>query len=179
MANDPKVPRKTRPMIKLDTGAGVHHRRPTLDLNQVEELASIGCTQEEAAGVLRLTVPGFEWQLKNHPEVRTAWEWGRAASKMSLRRIIWAQAMGLSSAAVNAAQHLAKHVLHETDKAADRKAGIVEGADANAGAFQFDPAKLKNLSTEDLVTLAGLFAKLTDGGVGRDESGPSDPSSLH
>jgi hypothetical protein len=172
VANDPKVPRKTKPPIKLDSGAGVDRRRPTLDLEQIAEMARIGCTQWEIAGVFRISTRAFEMQLASHPEVRAAWDWGVAERNVSLRRRMFQLAESDERGNVQAAIHLCKHILGETDKAADRKAGVEMPP-------EFDPSKLDRLTTEEKILFAGFLAKLLGEDAGGARSG-SDPSgSLH
>jgi hypothetical protein len=139
----------------------VEGEEPDPDVQIISLMASYFCTQAEIAGVLRITEDMFENRLRERPEYRAAWVWGLARAKASLRRRIWFLAQGNGSPAVAACIHLAKHMLGETEKAAN------EPNQPNAG-VSFDPAKLKNLSTEELVALAGLIAKLSSDGAGGD-----------
>jgi len=69
-------------------GATISKRLPDIDLGQLEELAHIQCTQEEAAAVLGISQPTLNRRLKQK-EYREAWEHGRARGRSSLRRRQW------------------------------------------------------------------------------------------
>ena len=59
-----------------------------LDLHLLEDLASIACTQVEAAAVLRVHPATFKRKLKQC-KYREAWETGLASGRASLRRRQW------------------------------------------------------------------------------------------
>jgi len=69
-------------------GATISKKLPDIDLGQLEELAHIQCTQEEAAAVLGISQPTLNRRLKQK-EYREAWEHGRARGRSSLRRRQW------------------------------------------------------------------------------------------
>jgi hypothetical protein len=81
------------------------------------QLATIGCTKEEAAAVIGCGKRTLEIRLRE-PDTREAWDNGALMGKVSLRRLQWRHANGAGSSAVNMTIHLSKHRLGETDKAA-------------------------------------------------------------
>jgi hypothetical protein len=93
-----------------------------VDLRVLEQLASIGCTKEEAASVLGCGKRTLMLRLKE-AAVAQAWEDGVLKGKVSLRRLQWRHANGSGSSAVNMTIHLSKHRLGETDKAAIEMSG--------------------------------------------------------
>ena len=98
--------------------------RPPLEIDRrmLEQLASIGCTIEEAAGVIGCGRRTLFDRLKD-PELKEVWETGQLKGKVSLRRLQWRHANGSGSSAVNMTIHLSKHRLGETDKAAFELSG--------------------------------------------------------
>jgi hypothetical protein len=170
--DDPKRP---QPTIRVDDGTGgTPGVLPELDLDLIEDLAGIGCSFDEIAGCLKITRKAWEYRVSHDPAVRMAWEWGRADMKETIRRHIWRNAEGTGSAALQAALHLAKHHLGETDKAADKKLGIEDSS-----ALNFDIAKLDRLTTEEKVLFAGIFAKLFGDNAGGAEPGRDTKGPLH
>ena len=65
-----------------------------LDPVQVRALATIHCTYEEAAHVLGVSEQTFNAKLRLHPELREAWQAGQAHGKTSIRRALFAAALG-------------------------------------------------------------------------------------
>jgi hypothetical protein len=59
--------------------------RPIIKIDELERLAGLHCTQEEAAHYFRVSVTAVEKALRK-PDFRQAWERGQAAGKISLRR---------------------------------------------------------------------------------------------
>lgn len=75
--------------------AGETGRPPVvLDPAQVRALATIHCTHEEAAHVLGVSPQTLNAKFKLHPELRAAWDAGMAHGKTSLRRAMFAAALG-------------------------------------------------------------------------------------
>lgn len=68
-------------------GESIYPRSP-IDIEQLEELATIQCTQAEAAAVLKVSVDTLAKRLKE-PEYAEAWERGRQNGRVSLRRRQW------------------------------------------------------------------------------------------
>src|SRR5688572_19840621 len=67
--------------------------RAAIDLEQLEELASIQCTQGEAAAVLKVNRRTLERRLAEDPIAAEVWQRGRESGKQSLRRVQWKLAM--------------------------------------------------------------------------------------
>lgn len=63
-------------------------RTVDLDLRQLEQLAAIACTQEDAAAVMGIVRTTFSRKLRQR-KYRDAWERGQAAGRVSLRRRQW------------------------------------------------------------------------------------------
>ena len=61
--------------------------RLELDLRQVEELARIGCTEEDMAAVLGVSVDTIQRRKRDCPEFCGVIEKGRASLRNSLRRL--------------------------------------------------------------------------------------------
>lgn len=71
------------------TGGKVGRPFMDVDADVVERAASIGCTYEEIAalnGVCRMT---FYNHMMNDPELKEAYERGKAKGRISLRRLQW------------------------------------------------------------------------------------------
>lgn len=91
-----------------------------IDIEQLETLARLHCTVDEAAAVLKCckrTLLRYLDPKARDPKYREAWERGRASGKASLRRLQWQHANGSGSSAVQMTIHLSKHWLGETEKA--------------------------------------------------------------
>jgi hypothetical protein len=93
-----------------------------IDPRVLAQLATIGCTKEEAAAVIGCGKRTLEIRLRE-PATREAWDNGVLMGKVSLRRLQWRHASGAGSSAVNMTIHLSKHRLGETDKAAFELSG--------------------------------------------------------
>lgn len=93
-----------------------------IDLRMLGQLATIGCTKDEAAAVIGCGKRTLEIRLRE-PAARDAWDNGVLMGKVSLRRLQWRHANGIGSSAVNMTIHLSKHRLGETDKAAFELSG--------------------------------------------------------
>ena len=86
-----------------------------IDISDLNKLAQLHCTIEEAAAFFGCTKLTIKRRLRK-PEYREAWDRGREYGKHSLRRLQWKHANGSGSSAVQMAIHLSKHWLGETDK---------------------------------------------------------------
>ena len=91
--------------------------RPFSDIpiDQLEGLARMNCTMEEAAAFFRVSKRTMTRHMKKR-DVAEAWERGRQLGKLSLRRLQWQHASGTGSSAVQMVIHLSKHWLGETDR---------------------------------------------------------------
>jgi hypothetical protein len=86
-------------------------------LRQIEQLASIQCTHDEAAAVLSVSRTTFHAFLYGNKEALDAWENGKGAGKASLRRQMWKSASGGN---VTAQIWLSKQHLGMSDKTEER-----------------------------------------------------------
>jgi hypothetical protein len=108
-----------------------------IDVAQLEKLAALHCTIDEAAaffGCCKRTMLRYLDETSRDPIYREAWERGRQNGKSSLRRLQRKHANGSGSSAVTMTIHLSKHWLGETEKS------LVEmtGRDGGPVAVQYD-----------------------------------------
>lgn len=89
--------------------------RSDVDIVQLEKLAGLACTIEEAAAFLGVSKNTLLRRLKER-KYRRAWEDGLSKGNVSLRRLQWAKANSDSSSSVAMIIHLSKHRLGQTDK---------------------------------------------------------------
>lgn len=126
-------------------------RKPVkIDLEQVEKLCGLQCTDEELASFFGVSVSTIE-RRKRQPVFATAMLRGKAKGKLSLRRSLWALA-----AKGNPAGNifLAKNLLGYKDYFANELSG------PNGGAIQIGPApELGELTDEEIKQLAILVSK--------------------
>ncbi len=93
-----------------------------IDLMQLRKLAQLHCTIDEAASYFNCCKRTLlRWLEK--PAYASAWEDGKAAGRLSLRRLQWQHANGAGSAAVQMTIHLSKHWLGETEKVLNEHSG--------------------------------------------------------
>lgn len=85
-----------------------------LPLEIVRGLAGIGCTQTEAAAVFHMSVAQFKRYLQE-PNVREAWDAGKAEGRVEIRKLQWWHAKQKGPAGAQLTIHLSKHQLGETD----------------------------------------------------------------
>ena len=125
-----------------------------IDLDQLEKLAGLGCTIEEAAAFLGVSKRTLLRRLED-PKCRKVWDEGLLKGNVSLRRKQWAVAQSDSPSAITMLLHLSKHRLNQNDKT------LVEMTGKNGGPLQiFD---LTSASHEELVekaTAIGLPTKV-------------------
>lgn len=119
-----------------------------VDVEQLEKLAGLDCTIEEAAAVLRVSKRTLLRRLEN-PKFRRAWDEGRLKANASLRRKLLALALSDSPQSIAALLHLCKHRLGQTDKS------IIEMIGKNGGPIQM--LGLTNLSREEIAARAAAF----------------------
>jgi hypothetical protein len=81
---------------KSDTAGQKKRGRPPIEINMqmVETLASIQCTDEEIAAALRVSVDTIARRKQQMPEFAEALQTGKALGRMSLRRLQWQAAKG-------------------------------------------------------------------------------------
>jgi hypothetical protein len=98
------------------SGTGKRGRPKTeIDPVQLERLAQIHCTIDEAAAVLGCSKSTIIRYLKE-PGNQERWDAGREKGRASLRRLQWQHANGTGASAVTMTVHLSKHWLGETEK---------------------------------------------------------------
>lgn len=136
-----------------------------IDPEEFQKLVTIGCTMAELAEFFSCSKKTISRRL-NDPEdrkLREAWERGRSALKMSIRRLQlqYAQAKGCNgAAAVQMLIHLSKHHLGEIDKIAETN---VDGTQSAApkqyvvllphnGRDPLPPAEADQVEDEDEIT---------------------------
>jgi len=114
-------------------GAG---RRPSLVLNDVtlgriKRLAAMGCTQEEAAGYLLVSIRTLEKFFAENLVAREAWEDGQQMGKISLRRIQWRHAVEHPQTAI----FLGKNMLGQSDTFKNDNSDLADAIRETAGAL--------------------------------------------
>src|SRR5271155_2875997 len=126
-------------------------RKPVnIDLEQVEKLAAIQCTESEIASVLGVSERTIE-RRKHQPDFAEAMARGKAKGRMSLRRSLWALAQK-GNPAGNI--FLAKNLLGYKDYFTNEHSGL------DGGPIQIGPApELGELTNDKLKQLAILFDK--------------------
>jgi hypothetical protein len=121
-----------------------------IDLEQVEKLCGLQCTDEELASVLGVSLRTIE-RRKSQPPFAEAMARGKAKGRMSLRRNLWALA-SKGNPAANI--FLAKNLLGYKDYVANELSG------PDGGAIAIGPApELGDLTDDELKQLAILVGK--------------------
>ena len=121
-----------------------------IDLEQLEKLCSLQCTDDELASVLGVSVRTIE-RRKNQSAFAEAMARGKAKGKVSLRRNLWALA-AKGNPAANI--FLAKNLLNMRDYFVNELSG------PDGGPISFGPApELGGLSDEELKTLIAILSK--------------------
>jgi hypothetical protein len=126
-------------------------RKPVnIDLEQVEKLAAIQCTEVEIASVLGVSERTIE-RRKQQPDFAEAMARGKARGRVSLRRNLWSLAnKGQPAANI----FLAKNLLGYKDYFANELSG------PNGGPITIAPApELKELTDDELKQLSVLVGK--------------------
>src|SRR5580658_4571158 len=120
-------------------------KRVKIDLEQVEKLAAIQCTEAEIASVLGVSERTIE-RRKQQPDFAEAMSRGKARGRVSLRRNLWALAnKGQPAANI----FLAKNLLGYKDYVANELSG------PDGGPIEIAPApELKELTYEELKQLS-------------------------
>ena len=126
-------------------------RKPVkIDLEQLEKLCSLQCTDEELASVLGVSERTIE-RRKNQPAFAEAMARGKAKGKVSLRRNLWALA-AKGNPAANI--FLAKNLLNMRDYFVNELSG------PDGGPIAIGPApELGGLTDEELKTLGTILSK--------------------
>ena len=116
-----------------------------VDIEQLEKLAGLACTIEEAAAFLGVSKRTLLRRLED-PKYKRAWDEGLLKGNVSLRRKQWALAQSDSPSAVTMLLHLSRHRLGQTDKS------LVEMTGKNGGPLHLPD--LTNASHDELVEKA-------------------------
>lgn len=136
------------------------------DYRQVEMLAELQCTIEEAAAALKVSVAQFKKRLASDPRFKEIWERSPAIGRVSLRRLQLRHASGFGPHAVAMTIHLAKHWLGETDKTNVEISGNLNiNANRTATDIMLDGIKAELLSKEETIELAELCDMVDESGV--------------
>ncbi len=125
-------------------------KRVNIDLDQVEKLAAIQCTEAEIASVLGVSERTIE-RRKQQPDFAEAMARGKARGRVSLRRNLWTLAnKGQPAANI----FLAKNLLGYKDYIANELSG------PDGGPIAIAPApELTELTYEELKQLSLLVSK--------------------
>jgi len=130
--------------------------KSAVDIDQLEKLAGLACTIDEAAAFLGVSKRTLLRRLED-PRYKQAWDDGLLKGNVSLRRRQWAIAQSDSPSAVPMLLHLSRHRLGQTDKS------LVEVTGKNSGPLQvYD---LTTMTHEQLIANAaalGLPKKIFD-----------------
>ena len=130
--------------------------KSAVDVEQLEKLAGLACTIDEAAAFLGVSKRTLLRRLEE-PRFKQAWDEGLLKGNVSLRRRQWAIAQSDSSSGVTRLLHLSRHRLGQTDKS------LIEITGKNSGPLQiFD---LATVTREELAAKAaalGLPKKIFD-----------------
>ena len=128
-------------------------RKPVrIDLEQVEKLAAIQCTEAEIASVIGVSERTIE-RRKQQPDFAEAMARGKARGRVSLRRSLWALAQK-GNPAGNI--FLAKNLLGYKDYISNEHSG------PDGGPIVIGPApELGGLTVDELKQLATLIGKTT------------------
>ena len=130
------------------TGAG--RKTVNIDLEQVEKLAAIQCTEAEIASFMGVSERTIE-RRKHHPDFAEAMERGKARGRVSLRRNLWSLA-NKGNPAANI--FLAKNLLGYKDYFSNEHSG------PGGGPIVIGPApELAELTNEELKQLSLLVGK--------------------
>ena len=114
----------------------------------LERLAMLAATIDEAAIFFGCSQPIIHQRFRDHPEMKAAWDHGRASAQISLRRNLYNRALRPDAAGAQAALFLARWTL-----------GFGKG---EREGFIEKPAKdekLSRLTAEEQAQLAALLEK--------------------
>jgi hypothetical protein len=129
---------------------GAGRKRHKIDLVELEKLCSLQCTDAELASFLGVSIRTLERRKENSAFLEVM-EKGRAAGKLSVRRMLFALAV---KGNVAAAIFLAKNILGYRDVVNTELTG------ANGGPVQVnEQIDLKQFSKEDLEQLRTILKK--------------------
>ena len=129
---------------------GSGRRAGNINLVELEKLCGLQCTDAEVASFFKVSTRTIE-RRKKQPAYAEAMERGRAAGRLSVRRMLFGQA---AKGNIAAAIFLAKNLLGYKDVVANEVSG------PNGAAIEFDQKPdLSQLSDEELQQLRTIAAK--------------------
>jgi hypothetical protein len=129
---------------------GSGRRAVNINLVELEKLCGLQCTDAEVASFFKVSTRTIE-RRKKQPAYAEAMERGRAAGRLSVRRMLFGQA---AKGNIAAAIFLAKNLLGYKDVVANEVSG------PNGAAIEFDQKPdLSQLSDEELQQLRTIAAK--------------------
>jgi hypothetical protein len=94
-----------------------------IDPAELEKIARLNCTVAEAASFFGCHKRTLQRYLAEQPKFKEAWDRGRRAGRLSLRRLQWRHASGTGASAVQMAIHLSKHWLGESERVLNEISG--------------------------------------------------------
>ena len=133
-------------MATPKTGNPNGRPRIQFDLEGIESLAALNCTQLEVAQFFGISLATVEHRFNQEPELRAAWDRGRATGKLSLRR---KQSQLAEEGNVTMLIWLGKQLLGQSDRQS------IEHTGANGG-----PIQLTQIRTEVAAAVAELTPEL-------------------
>lgn len=98
-------------------------KRIVIELDDVERLARLQCTESEAAAFFKVGVNKFKKILNDFQDVKDAWDRGQAKGKTSLRR----KQFALASSSASMAIHLGKNMLNQRESVTHEHTGAAGG----------------------------------------------------
>lgn len=131
--------------------AGSGRKRTRIDLEEVEKLAALQCTDAEVAAWFGVTVRTIERRREREARMAAAMERGRAKGRVSVRRTLFSQANNGSAAA---SIFLAKNLLGYRDVRRNEHSGPDGAPIAIERGLDFS-----RLSTEEIEQLSALIDK--------------------
>jgi hypothetical protein len=127
------------------------------NIEALEGLARIGATVDETAVFFEISQPTVNARFRAHPELRAAWDCGRAEAQISIRRLLFEKAKHANGAGTRAALFLARMLLWPRggDGFIEKPAGGRASPETIAG------QALDRLSPGDRQKLQDLMTKMT------------------
>lgn len=123
-------------------------RKFTMPLGEIEKLAKLQCTHTELAGWFGCGREAVTYRLNTDPKARAAWDKGRAAGTISLRRKIWQRATGRKGDP-SLLRHLANNYAGLSEQSTHRHAGHDGGA-LPVGGGGLTTAQVEDIKTKIL-----------------------------
>ena len=145
-----------------DYSASVIGRKPRVltptgvmtNVEIVGQLAAMQATADEAASFFGVSQPTWNARLKAHPQLRQAWDAGRATATISLRRLLFNKALLPTGDGTRACLYLGRQLLWPRDDG-----GFIEKPESEADGGLTGEQRGR-LSAEDQAKLAEIVEKL-------------------